>query len=94
MPVRVAVVPAEGDRAPAPDAGSRRDVLIRVEQAVRHHAGAVIVGEAGIGKSHVARAVAARPRTRGLRVEHILATEAASTVPFGALAGLLAGPRS
>ena len=56
---------------------------------MRQHAGAVIVGEAGIGKSHVARAVAARLRTRGARVEHVLATEAASTVPFGALAGLL-----
>ena len=56
---------------------------------MRQHAGAVIIGEAGIGKSHVARAVAARLRTRGARVEHVLATEAASTVPFGALAGLL-----
>jgi DNA-binding CsgD family transcriptional regulator len=52
-------------------------------------AGAVIVGEAGIGKSHAARAVARRLRTRGIAVEFVLATEAASTVPFGALAGLL-----
>jgi DNA-binding CsgD family transcriptional regulator len=49
----------------------------------------VIVGDAGIGKSYTARAVAARLRTRGVTVELVLATEAASTVPFGALAGLL-----
>jgi hypothetical protein len=33
--------------------------------------------------------VAARLRTRGAVVEYVLATEAASSVPFGALAGLL-----
>jgi DNA-binding CsgD family transcriptional regulator len=68
-------------------------VFARIEQAVRHRGGAVIVGDAGIGKSHLARAVAARLRTRGARIELVLATEAASTVPFGALAGLL-GPAS
>jgi DNA-binding CsgD family transcriptional regulator len=89
MAPRVASVSTDSDLSPALDAASRRDVLHYVERAVRQHAGAVIVGEAGIGKSHVARAVAARLRTRGARVEHVLATEAASTVPFGALAGLL-----
>lgn len=52
-------------------------------------AGAVIVGDAGIGKSHAARAIGARLRARGIAVEFVLATEAASTVPFGALANLL-----
>jgi DNA-binding NarL/FixJ family response regulator len=49
----------------------------------------MLVGEAGIGKSHLARAVGARLRTRGVVVEPILATEAASTVPFGSVAPLL-----
>jgi DNA-binding CsgD family transcriptional regulator len=63
--------------------------MTRVEQAVLRGGGAVIAGEAGIGKSHTARAAAARLRTRGAEVEFILATEAASSVPFGALAALL-----
>jgi DNA-binding NarL/FixJ family response regulator len=58
------------------------------ERAVRR-GGVVLVGEAGIGKSFAARAVAARLRARGVTVEFMLATNAASTVPFGALAGLL-----
>ena len=89
MPLKTVWVSADGDGSPSPAIVSRRDVLVRVERAVRHHTGAVVVGDAGIGKSHVARAIAARLRTRGARVEHLLATEAASTVPFGALAGLL-----
>jgi DNA-binding CsgD family transcriptional regulator len=93
MGLAASSVPAGGGRSPEPDVVSRRDVLARVEQAVRHRGGAVIVGDAGIGKSHIARAVAARLRTRGARIEIVLATEAASTVPFGALAGLL-GPAS
>ena len=50
-------------------------------------AGAVIVGDAGIGELDAARCC--RLRARGISVEFVLATEAASTVPFGALAGLL-----
>ena len=63
--------------------------MAALERAMHRDAGAVIVGDAGIGKSHVARAVGARLRARGISVEVVLATEAASTVPFGALAGLL-----
>jgi len=86
-----AVPPSEPDRArlPAQRLVSRRDVLARLEQAVRRGDGAVIAGEAGIGKSHAARALARRLGARGATVELVLATEAASTVPFGALAGLL-----
>ncbi len=62
---------------------------MRLEQAILRGAGAVIAGDAGIGKSHAARALAARLRTRGATVEFVLATEAASTVPFGAFAELL-----
>ena len=63
--------------------------MAALERAMHRDAGAVIVGDAGIGKSHAARAVGARLRARGIAVEFVLATEAASTVPFGALAGLL-----
>jgi type II secretory pathway predicted ATPase ExeA len=68
---------------------SRRDVIAHLEQAIRRGDGAVIIGEAGIGKSHAARALARRLGARGAVVELVLATEAASTIPFGALAGLL-----
>lgn len=64
------------------------EALARVELAVRRR-GAVLVGDAGIGKSFAARAVATRLHARGMTVEFVLATKAASTVPFGALAGLL-----
>jgi len=87
-----AVTPSPPDRVAAPErAGVRGDVLVRLEQAIRRGGGAVIAGDAGIGKSHAARTLARRLRTRGATVELVLATEAASTVPFGALAGLL-GP--
>ena len=88
-----AVTSSQGDRVAAPERArvSRGDVLVRLEQAIRRGGGAVIAGDAGIGKSHTARTLARRLRTRGATVELVLATEAASTVPFGALAGLL-GP--
>jgi type II secretory pathway predicted ATPase ExeA len=80
---RAAVRPTAPERI-APDGA-----LARLEQAVRRGSGAVIVGDAGIGKSHAARTLANKLRTRGATIEYVLATEAASTVPFGALAGLL-----
>ena len=67
----------------------RRDLLIALERAISRGLGGVIVGEAGIGKSHAARVLAKRLRARGATVEFLLATEAASTVPFGAFAGVL-----
>lgn len=76
---------AEGTGAERVGSG---EALARVELAVRRR-GAVLVGDAGIGKSFAARAVATRLHARGVTVEFVLATKAASTVPFGALAGLL-----
>lgn len=46
--------------------------------------GVVLVGDTGVGKSTLARAIAEAVRSRGRPVRFALGTETASTVPFGA----------
>jgi DNA-binding CsgD family transcriptional regulator len=56
---------------------------------VRQGAGVVLCGEAGIGKTAVATAIAARVAADGDVVERVVATAAARPMPFGALGPLL-----
>jgi DNA-binding CsgD family transcriptional regulator len=51
--------------------------------------GIVISGAAGVGKTRLAREVLDRAQARGLAVRWAVATQAASAIPFGALAQLL-----
>lgn len=53
--------------------------------------GVVATGVAGVGKSHLVRETIARMRARGAATEWVSATRAAATIPFGAVAHLLAG---
>ncbi len=53
--------------------------------------GVVATGAAGVGKSHLVRETVARMRARGAATEWVAATRAAATIPFGAVAHLLAG---
>jgi DNA-binding CsgD family transcriptional regulator len=76
---------------PSRSRSARRELLPLLETAVLSGRGAVLAGAPGIGKSHLARAVGERLRTRGVVVESVLATEAASSVPFAALVPVL-GP--
>lgn len=52
--------------------------------------GVVATGAAGVGKSHLVREAVARMRARGAATEWVAATRAAATIPFGAVAHLLA----
>ena len=83
---RPGVAPAVGDPGCAHDP---KQALADLERAVRQGPGAVLTGDAGSGKSHAVRALAARLRSRGMTVELVLATEAARSVPLGAMVGLL-----
>lgn len=51
--------------------------------------GVVITGDAGVGKTRLAREALDWIEGRGHRVEHIVATEAARPIPFGAFAHLV-----
>src|SRR5205807_1623010 len=54
------------------------------------HTGAVIAGPAGVGKSRLAAALVDRARAQGRPAAWAVATRSAATIPFGALASLLA----
>jgi ATP/maltotriose-dependent transcriptional regulator MalT len=51
-----------------------------------------IVGEAGVGKTRLAEEIAGVARDQGRSVERVIASPAAATIPFGALAHLLDVP--
>jgi DNA-binding CsgD family transcriptional regulator len=52
-------------------------------------AGVVLAGEAGIGKTRLAREALARAEAAGWEVEWLAATRAAASIPFGAVSHLL-----
>ena len=51
--------------------------------------GVVLAGEAGIGKTRLAREALARAEAAGWEVEWLAATRAAASIPFGAVSHLL-----
>jgi DNA-binding CsgD family transcriptional regulator len=51
--------------------------------------GTVLVGDAGVGKSRLLRAVIDRAQTAGFAVERVYGSVAASRIPFGAVSDLL-----
>ncbi|MFI6928195.1 LuxR C-terminal-related transcriptional regulator [Nonomuraea spiralis] len=61
-----------------------------VREALRSGAGAMIAGEAGVGKSRLAAQALAG--LDGYEVVRVLGTETASMIPFGAFAHVLTGP--
>lgn len=72
-----------------PTVGRERS-LDRALRALEPGGGAVaLVGPAGVGKTHLARAVAATANRRGMQTEWVQATEASGAIPLGAFAPLL-----
>lgn len=71
----------------------RREELDLVEDALgRPEAhGVVLAGEAGVGKTRLAREVMEVAESAGFHVEWAVGTRSSSTIPFGALAHLLPG---
>jgi DNA-binding CsgD family transcriptional regulator len=69
----------------------RRDELDRIVSRLvrRDRGGFVIAGAAGVGKSRLAAEAAKAVALKGARTAHVVATRAASTIPFGAFAPLL-----
>jgi DNA-binding CsgD family transcriptional regulator len=53
--------------------------------------GAVLVGEAGVGKSRLLTELVERGEAEGRRVVRVVATRSLTAVPFGAFAGVFAG---
>src|SRR4029077_16243791 len=62
-------------------------VIRRALTGADNHAGAVIVGAAGGGKTRLAREVLARAETSGERTYWIVGTESARQLPLGAFIG-------
>lgn len=63
--------------------------LARLADALAAGRSVVIAGEAGVGKTSLARAVAARMADAGMAIKPVVATGAADAVPLAAVAGLL-----
>ena len=59
-------------------------VIRRALSGVGNHAGAVIVGAAGVGKTRLAREVLARAKASGDRTYWIVGTQSAQQLPLGA----------
>ncbi len=68
---------------------AREDELTATLAAVRTGNGAIVMGEAGVGKTSLAQMVADRTRATGGQVMWTVATEASRNIPFGALAVLV-----
>ena len=66
--------------------------LEQLEAAVRERSGAVLIGPAGVGKTTLARAAAARLGAQFARVDWVIATAPAATVPFAAFSHLIDVP--
>jgi DNA-binding CsgD family transcriptional regulator len=49
----------------------------------------VLAGPAGVGKTRIAREVAARAAAKGTRIHTVVGTRAAATIPFAAFAGFV-----
>jgi DNA-binding CsgD family transcriptional regulator/type II secretory pathway predicted ATPase ExeA len=64
--------------------------LARADSLLSAGTGVVIAGEAGIGKSALARQIMRRAASRGARAGLVEGHAAAADIPFGALAGVLA----
>jgi len=52
-------------------------------------AGVLVVGAAGVGKTRLVRQAATRLHAAGSRVQRVIATRSAATIPFGAVSHLL-----
>ena len=68
---------------------ARDDELGRLLDLIRTRTGAVIIGDAGVGKTTLASALASRYGDAGEAVVWMVATEAGRGMPFGALAPLM-----
>jgi DNA-binding CsgD family transcriptional regulator len=69
---------------------SARDAeLAALEDLLLSGRGAVVIGDAGVGKSRLLTAIGDRAEFLGWRVNRIAATRALTTVPFGAFAAAL-----
>jgi hypothetical protein len=71
---------------------SDQPLLGQLEAAVRSHAGAVLVGPAGVGKTSLARAAVANLAGEFSRVAAVTGSVAGTAVPFGAFQGLIDVP--
>jgi DNA-binding CsgD family transcriptional regulator len=60
-----------------------RQALVALEDDAEFQ-GVALVGESGVGKSTLARALAATAKSRGLMVRYVLGTQSGSAVPLGA----------
>ncbi len=81
-----------------PFVGRERELAaVRKALADGHLTGVVLVGPSGVGKTRLARAVAARAEAAGAAVRWVMATRSASGIPLGAMGQLLStwdGPGS
>ncbi|MGA7464910.1 MAG: AAA family ATPase, partial [Mycobacterium sp.] len=60
-----------------------REALAALEDDAEFQ-GVALVGDSGVGKSALARALATTARSRGLTVRYVLGTQTGSAVPLGA----------
>ncbi|TGA83285.1 ATP-binding protein, partial [Streptomyces palmae] len=76
---------------PSPDVPvGRSDLLNRLERALAEHGRVVLTGAAGVGKTAIAAAAAARAERRGETVLSLVPEEADRHIPGAATATLLA----
>jgi len=81
--------PLQRQGRPAVRHSTRPELVDRVVEAVRTGRGSLVVGDAGVGKTHLVNLVVAKLHREGARVVTVTATAARRAMPLGALEPLL-----
>src|SRR5690606_28947521 len=82
-------VPLQRQGRPAVRHSTRPDLVARIVELASQGRGTIVVGDAGVGKTHLVNLVVPQLTAAGARIVTVTATAARRAMPLGALEPLL-----